>query len=566
MVQIIADLLVCAHSAEILQPGVESVETPMVFAAPITLAVTLAAVWAWQPRALAAMRTDQIKASLLQTVVKSVAIRYFTISEWQVGGGQTRGRGDNNSASCSTSRSVPCDGPVLVVRCCAAVLVGSAADCSAADYGPAVIREYAQVGRELEGREEHERLDMIALVTRGNVDKLETARGTYRFVDTFHYPGAIPRIPATDDTSDDKERLAHPDVTGFDNGSNLMDESPKEGYWEIVSGEAQFAWDNRSDKYHAIYQVGEQTGFNDAASGVESRASHAQYSVHGTFTPEYMMEYDTHELRGEIEGFPSVGSTEHYSSPVVYRRDPDAGKRQTRIVDIRDFVAPGGLYTWDLCSRAAKSLQSEQAGNERSSAEGGVLVFMKPMPRPLVTVVLNYRGNRQTIIVHDGSVGFNPVSFSVSSPRGSSAETTIEYSDSSGVCVPQAVHLKKYKKVGSEVALSYVRQCSLLDVEINESSPDQEIGTAAFHVPYACRMVDEIKGELFAYDDEGGFVPAADFVYNAFRDPNVTTEKVEPKGAQRSGLGRLWLIIVNVCVVLLVSALYIIRRNRFAVK
>ena len=447
---------------------------------------------------------------------------------------------------------------VCTLLCITTALV-CAVDCQGGDSGPSVIHDYSRFGRSLEGAAKLETLEMISLMTKSNYDTVQPVRGVYTFVDRFHYPGQPPvdsnKVLAGGDAS---AAIPHA-LTVVEHGDRLVDAGPNEGYWEIVTGKVRFALDGASDRYHGIYEVGAETWFVDVESAGVSSRSHESYSVHWTLTPEYMLQYDTHDLQGKIPNLVRIGSELHYNSPIVYRRDPNEGKRQSRIVDVRKFFSFGDRYTWEMCDVLATLLKREADENERVGSEGRALVFMKDSPQEFVTVVLNYDEDRQTIISYDGAVGFNPTRYSASHPEGPSAEFTMEYKEKSGTFFPQKCRFKDYKKSDEETVLRYVRQFSLLELSTNGSIPDKEFSPLALGVPYAGRLYDEINGQLFAFDDGAGFVPATEFKYNAFRDSNVTPTKGVP--VQSNGWHQWWLLLINACVLLTVIGVFFVRRK-----
>jgi hypothetical protein len=379
---------------------------------------------------------------------------------------------------------------------------------------PRLVTDNSGFGKQLAGEDKRKMLDTIRLQTKANFEQIRTAKGTYHFFDGFHFPGSVPAKSAREVGSD---RL-FPSSREMDRVRQCLRENGlRQGKWEIIQGDIRFALDNTANKYHAIFGVHGETGFIDAETGKESIAKHPAYEIHWTLTPEYVLHYDSHELRTQVQGFPSVGLGDRPGSPIVYVKDSITGRRNARIVDVREFFGPSGRSTWSFCETVSKALSARVAEDSTSSED--ILLFADSTSSPTVTLVVNFDDHSQTVLRFDSSAGWNCTHCSEFKARGSSTIASLQFEKTSGIFFPKEVEIWKFKSRDGQLALSSVRQFSLVTVELNQPVPAEEFNVTALNVPYAGWMLDELQQKLFVRDKPGRFVPAADFRYEASLDP-----------------------------------------------
>jgi hypothetical protein len=362
-------------------------------------------------------------------------------------------------------------GFVVFVACHAFALSGASA----------ATKDGSDLGRALVGDERLKALEMLTAQMKGNYERIQTLEGSYRFDDRFRFSG----------------------------------------FWEISKGIATFSLDTTSRKYHVFYAPNTPVRFIDVATGKESRWRTNGDSIHWIFTPEHALKFDVGNGMGRLKEFPPVASVPPTGGRIVYKETPKTERRNTRVLDVRDFYTNGSRPFWEWIGLYASTLRGERSDEERALVEHGLHVYVSEGPTLMYVVRSTYYSDgNQITTVCDGSAAFNVVSYERVNAEGEPTHTRkIRFREVEGIYLPEFVGLYDYDENAAPARMRMKREFELESLKVNHPIAARTFEVEALGVAYGERMLDKITNQLMVNDGDQGFVPAEKFVMDSSRLP-----------------------------------------------
>ncbi len=422
--------------------------------------------------------------------------------------------------------------------------------------------DHPEYGRTIDDLEERANvLEMLTLYMRANFGLIQTWTGSFEVVEQSLVARPRPTPPA--DNAQSEGWLAATDTPSWGPEDMQVASVPTNGqHWRITKETCRFAIDMpHATSQVAIISDGATAYLGDQSDKLVWRRVIGRHN-HRITNSDECVEFDTHELLGNIPNYPSIAGLPAAGGRVAFCRAPSKSRVKLMAFDPRDLFCAGSYtpgadrFYWDRCKSRIKFLRQGKAGNSQ--------LFATSDSPPTYTERSVSKDGREMITQFNGKVGFNATRYSESIDGRLQIQRLITFRLVSDIWIPQSAQLTIATE--SEANPRIDRFLKLKEISLNQPVPDSEFALGQLGFEYGDRMVDEQKSRLLIHDGKD-FVAAEGFTVDPKRMKQV---EVVLSGAARLSnerqkaivprKGYKALLIVNVIAMLSVAGVMIYRR------
>jgi len=147
-----------------------------------------------------------------------------------------------------------------------------------------------------------------------------------------------------------------------------------------------------------------------------------------------------------------------------------------------------------------------------------VKIYISAGSDPIYSIVIGDPFKRHSVMKFDSKSGFNWVSFSNRNGRAFLDSKSASSRQINGVFIPERYEQRWVNYDSNPPDVYLIRRLKLSQVTLNGAVSDADFSVYQFDLKYCDRMLDEIKDELYVYDDlMRKFIIAEKFSFDASR-------------------------------------------------
>ena len=198
------------------------------------------------------------------------------------------------------------------------------------------------------------------------------------------------------------------------------------------------------------------------------------------------------------------------------------------------------------------ALQGDTNANQYQLAEKLTKLYASAETPPVYTLVFGDLNKGYSVCQFDGRMGLNAVSFAQFDGAKKNLSRKTTYVEHEGIFLPSELSYSwlSYDKEGA-IQSAFARTLRVRTDWMNRPVSETEFGEESLGLKYADRKFDEITGENSVYDDQSGFVPAAEFKldeskYAPTQSVRNDSNRLPPSGDR----GRRYVFLLNAVAVL----------------
>ncbi|WP_157605454.1 hypothetical protein [Schlesneria paludicola] len=373
-------------------------------------------------------------------------------------------------------------------------------------------------------------LEMLAKQMISNYEQIKTWRGSYTFVDAQYSSDVNQSLRENQKNPGLYDQLYSPVALSAEVVAPLQLQSEKrKGHWFILEGKIDFVLDSGSQREYVRMLREPRTDFVDIPTGVQIRQNRGQGSYYYLYAPNSFTELYTQKRIGPITGHAIVDGVP--AGRLVSVRPVDKAGSRSSDFDCRAlFGGPrNGLVRkeagfWPRLKLTADALSGKasatpvEAETVRLKWDAIVRIYVSDGSDPIYTIVLGDPLNRHTVTRFDSKSGFNWISFANRDGKSTLDSKTATYRCIDGVFVPETYEQRSVNVDQSPTDVILIRTLRLSETTLNSTVSDSDFSVYQFDLKYCDRMLDEIKDELYVYDDlMRKFVIAEKFSFDSSR-------------------------------------------------
>lgn len=390
--------------------------------------------------------------------------------------------------------------------------------------------EQSEFGSEVPKADRVAVLEMLAKQMIDNYEQIKTWRGCYDFVDAQYSAEKNQSLRENQKNPTLYDGLYRPVTLSAEILEPLRLQSEKrEGHWFVVEGKIDFVLDSQSQREYVRILREPRTDFIDIPTGVQIRQNSGQGSYYYLYAPDSFTELYTMKRVGPITGHAIVDGVPE-GRLVSVRTWEKAGSRSSDF-DCRALF--GGEWSgivrkeagfWPRLKLTAVALSGKastpklDAETVRSKWDAIVKIYITEGTDRIYTVVLGDTSKRHSVMKFDSKSGFNWISFAQRDGKSTLGSKTATYRRIDGVFIPETYEQRWVNSDKNSTSPFLIRRLKLSHTTLNAAVSDADFSVYQFDLKYCDRMFDEIKDELYVYDDlMRKFVIAEKFSFDASR-------------------------------------------------
>ena len=390
--------------------------------------------------------------------------------------------------------------------------------------------ERIEFGSEIPKAERVALLEMLVQQMTRNYEQIKTWRGSYDFVDATYSSEKNQSLRENQKNPSAYNQLYSPVTLAAEIIEPLQLQNEKRtGYWFVVEGKIDFVFDSQSQREYVGILREPRTDFIDIPTGAQIRQNLGQGSKYYLYGPDSFTELDTGKRIGPITGHAIVDGVP--AGRLVSVRLPEKAGLRSSDFDCRALFGGhlSGMFTkqtgfWPRLKLTADALSGKAATASmdaeavRVKWDAMVKIYSSDGTDPIYTIVIGDQFKRHSVMKFDSKSGFNWVSFSNRNGKVTLDSKSASYRQINGVFIPERYEQRwvRYDQNPPDVYL--IRRLKLSQATLNGAVSESDFSVYQFDLKYCDRMLDEIKDELYVYDDlMRKFIIAEKFSFDASR-------------------------------------------------
>ena len=390
--------------------------------------------------------------------------------------------------------------------------------------------ERIEFGSEIPKSERVALLEMLVQQMTSNYEQIKTWRGCYDFVDATYSSEKNQSLRENQKNPSAYDQLYSPVTLAAEIVEPLQLQNEKRtGYWFVVEGKIDFVLDSQSQREYVGILREPRTDFIDIPTGAQIRQNLGQGSKYYLYGPDSFTEFDTVKRIGPITGHAIVDGVP--AGRLVSVRPPEKAGSRSSDFDCRALF--GGQLNgivrketgfWPRLKITADALSGKaatptmDAETVRSKWDAMVKIYISAGSDPIYSIVIGDPFKRHSVMKFDSKSGFNWVSFSNRNGRAFLDSKSASSRQINGVFIPERYEQRWVNYDSNPPDVYLIRRLKLSQVTLNGAVSDADFSVYQFDLKYCDRMLDEIKDELYVYDDlMRKFIIAEKFSFDASR-------------------------------------------------